>query len=62
MKVIFPKYSLLSFTIFFDLEKIIFENFNISENNIISVELAKGITKLQQIAKLPLNKLYRPII
>jgi len=26
---------------FFDLEKIIFENFNISENNIISVELAK---------------------
>jgi hypothetical protein len=36
-----PKYSLLSFTIFFDLEEIIFENFNISENNIISVELAK---------------------
>jgi hypothetical protein len=26
---------------FFDLEKIIFENFNIFENNIISVELAK---------------------
>jgi hypothetical protein len=26
---------------FFDLEEIIFENFNISENNIISVELAK---------------------
>jgi hypothetical protein len=25
----------------FDLEQIIFENFNISENNIISVELAK---------------------
>ncbi len=36
-----PKYSVLSFTIFFDLEEIIFENFNISENNIISVELAK---------------------
>ncbi len=31
----------MSFTIFFDLEEIIFENFNISENNIISVELAK---------------------
>jgi hypothetical protein len=27
--------------IFFDLEEIIFENFNIFENNIISVELAK---------------------
>jgi hypothetical protein len=27
--------------IFFDLEEIIFENFNISENNIISVKLAK---------------------
>ncbi len=35
------KYSLLSFKIFFDFEKIIFENFNISENNIISVQLAK---------------------
>ncbi len=30
-----PKYSLFSFTIFFDLEETIFEN------NIISVELAK---------------------
>ncbi len=30
-----------NFTIFFDLEELIFENFNISENNIISVELAK---------------------
>jgi hypothetical protein len=38
---IFPKYSLFSFTIFFDLEEIKFENFNISENNIISVEPAK---------------------
>jgi hypothetical protein len=28
-------------TIFFDLEEIVFENFKISENNIISVELAK---------------------
>jgi len=37
----YSKYSLLSFTIFFDLEEIIFEIFNISENNIISVELAK---------------------
>ncbi len=27
---------------FFDLEEIIFEIFNISENNIISVELAQG--------------------
>jgi len=36
-----PKYSLLSFIIFFDLEEIIFENFNIFENNIINVELAK---------------------
>jgi len=35
------KYSLFSFKIFFDLEKIILENFNISENDIISVELAK---------------------
>jgi hypothetical protein len=37
----FFKYSLLSFTIFFDLEEIFFENFNIFENNIISVKLAK---------------------
>jgi hypothetical protein len=36
-----PNYSLLSFTIFSDLEEINFENFNNSENNIISVELAK---------------------
>jgi hypothetical protein len=35
------KYSLFSFTIFFDLEEIISENFKISENNINSVELAK---------------------
>jgi hypothetical protein len=27
----------------FDLEKLIFENFNISENNIISVELVKEL-------------------
>jgi hypothetical protein len=40
----FFKYSLLSFTIFFDLEEIKFENFNISENNIISVELAKVLS------------------
>jgi hypothetical protein len=37
----FFKYPLFSFTIFFDLEEIIFENFNIFENNIINVELAK---------------------
>jgi len=37
----FLKYSLLSFRIFFDLEEINFEIFNNSENNIISVELAK---------------------
>jgi hypothetical protein len=36
-----PEIFLISFTIFFDLEEIIFENFNISENNIISVKLAK---------------------
>jgi len=41
-----PKYSLLSFPIFFDLEKITCENFNISENNIISVELAKVLTRV----------------
>jgi hypothetical protein len=35
------KFSLLSFTIFFDLEEIKIENFTISENNIIIVELAK---------------------
>jgi hypothetical protein len=35
------EYSIFSFTIFFDLEEIIFENFNISENDIISFELAK---------------------
>jgi hypothetical protein len=29
----------------FDLEEIIFENFNISENNIISVKLAKVVSK-----------------
>jgi hypothetical protein len=38
------KYSLLSFTTFFDLEEIIFENFNFSENNIVSVKLAKVLT------------------
>jgi len=36
-----PKFSVLSFTIFFDFEEIIFENFNILENNIISVELPR---------------------
>jgi len=36
-----PKYPLLSFTIFFDSERNIFENFSISENKIISVQLAK---------------------
>ncbi len=36
-----PKYSLLFFTTFFDLEEIIFEIFNIFENNIINFELAK---------------------
>jgi hypothetical protein len=35
------KISTVSFKIFFDLEEIIFKNFNISENNIISAELAK---------------------
>jgi len=32
---------ILSFTIFFDFKEIIFESFNISENNIIRVKLAK---------------------
>jgi hypothetical protein len=36
------KYSIFSFTTFFDLEEMISENFNIFENNIISVKLAKG--------------------
>ncbi len=40
-----PKYSLFSFTIFFDLEEIIFENFNIFENNMISVELAQAFVQ-----------------
>jgi hypothetical protein len=36
------KYSqILSFTIFLDLGEMIFENFNIFENNIINVELAQ---------------------
>jgi hypothetical protein len=35
------KFSLLSFTTFFDLEEIFFDNFNISENNINNIELAK---------------------
>jgi hypothetical protein len=35
------KYSLFSFTIFFELEELFFEFFNISKNNIISVQLAK---------------------
>jgi hypothetical protein len=38
-----PKYSLFFFTIFFDPEEMIFENFNIFENNIISVKLAKVV-------------------
>jgi hypothetical protein len=38
---IFLNIRYFSFTIFFDLEEIIFENIKISENNIISVELAK---------------------
>jgi hypothetical protein len=35
-----------SFTIFVDLEEVLFENFNISENNISSVEFAKVLTKV----------------
>jgi hypothetical protein len=38
---IFLNVHYFSFPIFFDLKEIQFENFNISENNIISVELAK---------------------
>jgi hypothetical protein len=38
---IFLNVKLLSFTIFFDLEKRIFGNFNIYENNKLLVELAE---------------------
>jgi hypothetical protein len=37
----FKIFTIISFTIFFDVEEIISEIFNISENNIISFELAK---------------------
>jgi len=37
--------------LFFDLEDIIFENFNIFENNIISVALAKECTMVYNIWK-----------
>jgi hypothetical protein len=40
---IFLNIHYFSFTIVFDLEEIIFENIKISENNIISVELAKVV-------------------
>ncbi len=33
--------NILKYSLFFDFEEIIFENFKISENNINSVELAK---------------------
>jgi hypothetical protein len=39
--------AIFSFTIFFDLEEIIFEIFNISENNVISVKLAKVLGYLE---------------
>jgi hypothetical protein len=35
------EYSLIFFKVFFDLEEIIFENFNNSENNMISAKLVK---------------------
>jgi hypothetical protein len=41
----YSKCSLFSFTIFFDLEKIIFDIFNIAENNIINSQTGQG-TKL----------------
>ncbi len=37
-----PKYSYYPLQYFLIWKKIIFENFNISENNIISVKLARG--------------------
>jgi hypothetical protein len=40
---------------FFDLEEIIFENFNISENNILHVKLAKVLGYLEWGAKWRLN-------
>jgi hypothetical protein len=52
-----PKYSLLSVTIFFDLGEIIFENFNIFKNNIISVELAKAIRVLRRPEPAIINKI-----
>jgi hypothetical protein len=55
-----PKYSLLTFTIFFDLEKIKFENFNIFENNIINVELAKGIRVLWKTPNVLINLAISP--
>ncbi len=45
-----PKYSPFSFTTFLLLEKMCFENLNISENNIIHVEAAKVLP--QQVGRL----------
>ncbi len=47
-------YSLFSFKIFFDLEEIKIENLNISENNIISVELAKVLRYAETDCSCPL--------
>jgi len=47
-----PKYSLFSFMMSFDLEQIIFEIFNIFENNIISVELAKVLGYIEEKKRL----------
>jgi len=41
--------------IFFDLEEIIFENFNISENNIINVELAKVLKYISNYFQITLQ-------
>jgi hypothetical protein len=45
------KYSSLSFTIIFDLEETIFEYFDISENNIIGVKLAKVLGYTTSLVK-----------
>jgi hypothetical protein len=44
---------------FFDLEEIVFENFNNSENNMISVELAKVLTRVVGLAAPNLNKILK---
>jgi hypothetical protein len=46
------KYPSFSFTIFLDLGELVFENFIISENNVISLELAKVLRKKKNLRTL----------